>query len=175
MYNACPMGLCTSPRLCFNQFFSSPRRNGHQPVIYIDDTYLQGETVDACNQNVMATIEMLSKFGFVINSEKSLFYATQKLEFLGFFLNSIEMTVTLTEHIGEKLKSVCSEFLNSKNKTRRDCVLIGNLVASFPAVPYGQLFYRQIENEKIPMLKSSKGNFEARATLFELARSDINW
>ena len=84
------------------------------------------------------------------------------------------MTVTLTEHIGEKLKSVCSEFLNSKNKTRRDCVLIGNIVASFPAVPYGQLFYRQIENEKIPMLKSSKGNFEARATLSELARSEIN-
>ena len=119
MYNACPMGLCTSPRLCFNQFFSSPRRNGHQPVIYIDDTYLQGETVDACNQNVMATIEMLSNFGFVINSEKSVFYATQKLEFLGFFLNSIEMTVTLTEHIGEKLKSVCSEFLNSKNKKKK--------------------------------------------------------
>ena len=25
------------------------------------------------------------------------------------------------------------------------------------------------------MLKSSKGNFEARATLSEFARSDINW
>lgn len=86
------------------------------------------------------------------------------------------MTVTLTEHKVEKLRSVCSEFLNSNNKTIRDLsVLIGNLVASFPAVPYRQLFYRQLENEKITMLKSSKGNFEARATLFELARSDINW
>ena len=179
MYNACPMGLCMSPRLftkVLKPIFSSLRRNGHQSVIYIDDTYLQGETVDACNQNVMATIEILSNFGFVINSEKLVFYATQKLEFLGFLLNSIEMTVTLTEHKVEKLRSVCSEFLNSKNKTIRDLsVLIGNLVASFPAVPYRQLFYRQLENEKITMLKSSKGNFEARATLFELARSDINW
>ena len=49
----------------------------------------------------------------------------------------MEMTVTLTEHKVEKLKSVCSEFLNSRNKTIRDLsVLIGNLVASFPAVPY---------------------------------------
>ena len=53
-------------------------------------------------------------------------------------------------------------------------MLIGNLVASFPVVPYGQLFYRQLEKEKITMLKSSKGNFEARATLSELARSDNN-
>lgn len=92
----------------------------------------------------MATIEMLSKFGFVINSEKSVFYATQKLEFLGFILNSTEMTLTLTEHKVVKLTSVCSEFLKAKNKTIRDLsVLIGNLVASFPAVPYGQLFYRK--------------------------------
>ena len=62
----------------------------------------------------------------------------------------MEMTVTLTEHKVEKLKSVCSEFLNSRNKTIRDLsVLIGNLVASFPAFPYGQLFYRQLEIEKI--------------------------
>ena len=47
MYNACPMGLCTSLR-----------RNGHQSVIIVDDTYLQGETVDACNQNVMAIFLM---------------------------------------------------------------------------------------------------------------------
>ena len=45
-------------QMCLNQFFSIPRRNGHQPVIYIDDTYLQGETVDACNQNVMAIFLM---------------------------------------------------------------------------------------------------------------------
>lgn len=119
---------------------------------------------------------MLSKFGFVINSEKSVFYATQKLEFLGFILNSTEMTLTLTEHKVVKLASVCSEFLKAKNKTIRDLsVLIGNLVASFPAVPYGQLFYRQLENEKITMLKVSKGNFDAQATLSELALSDINW
>lgn len=38
-------------------FFLILRHSGHQSVVYIDDTYLQGETVEICNQNVMATIK----------------------------------------------------------------------------------------------------------------------
>lgn len=132
--------------------------------------------MDVCNKNVMATVKMLSKFGFVTNPDKSVFFATQKLKFLGIILDSKEMSVTLTEHKVEKIVSICSEFLKVHKKTIRDLsVLIGNLVASFPAVPHGQLFYRELENEKISMLKESKGNFDAQITLSELALGDINW
>lgn len=63
MFNDCPIGLCMSPRLFTNLkylrlfFFLILRHSGHQSVVYIDDTYLQGETVEICNQNVMATIK----------------------------------------------------------------------------------------------------------------------
>lgn len=93
--------------------------------------------MDAFDKNVMATVEMLSNFGFVINPDKSVFLETQKLEFLGFILDSKEMSVTLTEHKVQKIVSICSEFLKVyKRKIRELSVLIGNIVASLPAVPH---------------------------------------
>ena len=142
----------------------------------IDDTYLQGDTIEACNQNVIATANILREYGFVINPEKSVFGATQKLEFLGFILNSVEMTVSITENKSEKIVSICRNYLSSKKSTIRElCTVIGNLVASFPAVTHGKLFYRQLENEKIAALKEAKGQFDAAVSLSKQATEDLQW
>ena len=53
--------------------------------------------------------------------------------------------------------------------------LIGNLVASMEAVPYGRLFYRQLEREKIKSLQQNKGNFEAKITLSDLSKKGLTW
>lgn len=51
-YRACPMGLSMSPRLftkVLKLVFAELRKSGHQSVIYIDDIYLQGDTIELCN------------------------------------------------------------------------------------------------------------------------------
>ena len=53
--------------------------------------------------------------------------------------------------------------------------LIGNLVASMEAVPYGRLFYRQLEREKIKSLQQNKGNFEAKIALSDLSKKELTW
>ena len=53
--------------------------------------------------------------------------------------------------------------------------LIGNLVASMEAVPYGRLFYRQLERDKIKSLQQNKGNFEAKITLSDLSKKGLTW
>lgn len=141
-----------------------------QSVIYIDDIYLQGDTIELCNQNVIATSNILNKCGFVINPEKSVFIASQEIEYLGFILNSREMTVSITNQKAEKMIGLCKDFLKCKTNTIRDLsAIIGNLVASFPAVTHGKLFYRQLENEKIKALKEAKGQFDAGVHLSDLA------
>lgn len=64
------MCLCMSPRLftkVLKPVFAGLRKSGHQSVIYIDNIYLQGDTIELCNQNVIATSNILNKCGFVIN------------------------------------------------------------------------------------------------------------
>ena len=49
------------------------------------------------------------------------------------------------------------------------------MVASFPGVMYGPLYYRQLEIEKVVALKQDQGNFEASMILSDNARSDLHW
>ena len=53
--------------------------------------------------------------------------------------------------------------------------MIGKLVASFPGVMYGPLYYRQLEKEKILALKFSKGNLDASTKLSTEARKELQW
>ena len=50
---------------------------------------------------------MMLKLGFTIHPEKSLFIPTQTLEFLGFILNSINMTVRLATEKAQIIKKKC--------------------------------------------------------------------
>ena len=60
--------------------------------------------------------------------------------------------------------------------TRRELAkLIGNLVASKEAVPYGRVFYRQLQRNKIEYLQQNKGNFEAKTTLSDISKKELTW
>ena len=66
-------------------------------VAYIDDSYLQGTTIKECKDNIDATYALLTKLGFVVNIQKSELEPKQQITFLGFILNSQNMTVRVTE------------------------------------------------------------------------------
>ena len=60
------------------------REIGCLSVVYVDDSYLQGETFEECLQNITETVKLLQSLGFTIHPEKSVLKPTQKLTFLGF-------------------------------------------------------------------------------------------
>ena len=62
----------------------------------MDDTYLQGDSFVSGQRNVYATVNLLQDLGFNVNDKKPVFIPTQRLEFLGFILDSLLMTITLT-------------------------------------------------------------------------------
>ena len=76
--------------------FSILRQQGHISVVYIDDSWLTADNFTQCTKNVIDTISLLDKVGFVIHHEKSVLPPTQIITFLGFVLNSIVMQVSLT-------------------------------------------------------------------------------
>ena len=109
-YTCFPNGLANCPRY-FTKLLKSVygylRSRGLLSAAFIDDCYLQGQSYDDCKQNSMATVELFEKLGFVIHSEKSVFEPTKKLTYLGFILNSADMTVTLSEAKQSALEAAC--------------------------------------------------------------------
>ena len=147
---------------------------GHLNLGYIDDSYLQGDTVEDCQQNVGDTVTLFTRLGFFIHPEKSVFVPTQQLTFLGFVLDSIRMIVTPTEAKIQKIKSSCDTLLKIPKPTIKQVTeVIGILVSNFPRAQYGPLHYRNVEHDKYLALVFNKGNYEGKIQLSPMALQEI--
>ena len=51
--------------------FGHLRSQGHNSVVYVDDSYRQGHTYQSCLANILDTIKLLRELGFVIHPDKS--------------------------------------------------------------------------------------------------------
>lgn len=107
-----PNGLSTCPRK-FTKLLKPPlawlRINGHIIIAYIDDLYLQGNSLDECVNTIVQTLKLFEALGFVLHPDKSVFIPSQSLTFLGFIINSRSMTITLTNEKIEKLKDLIQQ------------------------------------------------------------------
>ena len=142
--------------------FSVLMMQGHTSVVYVDNSYLQGDSYESCLKNVNDTIIMLRSLGFTIHPERSVLTPTQNLIYLGFIINSKDMTLKLTEEKKQRIYDLCTKLSEKSKPTIRFVAqVIGNVVASFPAVPLGPLFYRALETDKIVGLKRHRQNYDA--------------
>ena len=178
-YLLLPNGYAQAP-LIFTKLLRLPfgflRSQGHLSVIYMDDTYLQGDTVSTCQRNVDDTVSLLQTLGFNINGKKSVLTPTQTLEFLGFLLDSVHMTITLTPRRKSNIAEVCAKLLLKTHlKIRFVSSAIGMIIAALLAVRHGALHYRAMERDKISALRDSGGDFDQLMTLSPAAGGEVRW
>ena len=128
--------------------FGHLRSLGYNSVVYVGDSYLQGETYQACLDNILDTIKLLRELAFVINTEKLVLTPSQTIVFFGFIISSKNMTLSLTAEKKNKIKTVLTDCLGKCKISLRELArILGNIVASFPAVTYGPLHYRHLERK----------------------------
>ena len=89
--------------------FSILREKVFLSAVFVDDSYLQGDDYEDCFSNVLNTIEIIRSLGFTIHPEQSKFIPTHCIAFLGFILNSVKMTITLS--LEKKEKTFVMKFL----------------------------------------------------------------
>ena len=111
-----PDGLCTCPRK-FTKMMKPPlavlRQCDHIISGYIDGQYLQGKTQQKCIANIIAAITLFENLGLVKHPEKSVIVPQQRLVFLGFIIESVLMTVSLTQDKITKIKTLPSSLLDN--------------------------------------------------------------
>jgi hypothetical protein len=178
-YRCLPFGLTSAPRIftkLLKPVFGTLRNLGYLSVAYIDDSYIQGETYSLCQDNINVTRAQLDKLGFLINYEKSVLKPCQSIVFLGFILNSKHMTISLTE---KKIQNFLDKYHNIYNKIdviiRQVAELIGIMVSYAIAIPFGPLFVKQLESEKVEALRNAKGNFDSYMIISTASKQDLKW
>ena len=123
-------------------------------VIFVDHSYLQGDTNQECLQHIEATVSLLESLGFAIHKGKSILNPTQEIEFLGFVFNSLTMTISVTK---EKTEAIVSKirFLENKSPTIKELASVtGSFISLFLAILFGKFHYRALEMIKLMLQKS---------------------
>ena len=133
---------------------------------YIDDTYLQQQLFNDALNSLHACKSLFTSLGLLIHPEKSLDIPSQIATVLGFIINSLDMTISLTTEKKTSLIELCRKTMQSNQITIRDLArLNGKLVSSFPGVDYGPFFYHDLEMAKTEALKSNRGNYDSTMLL----------
>ena len=159
-YIRMPNGYAQAP-LLFTKILKKPfrflRKHGLESVVYIDDSYLQGDTYEKCLDNLLTTQRLLTELGFKINCAKSVLTPCQRIKFLGFIIDSVAMTISLSDERKLKILKFCQRFHQERRLSIREVAsAVGCLIAALPGVTYGALYYRLLERAKIAALKATK-------------------
>ena len=94
-----PNGLTSGPRIftkLMKPVLAFLRKLEIILAIYIDDIINIHRSLKACGENTQTIIQTLKRLGFIINTGKSIKTPSKIIEFLGFEINSEQMTIKLT-------------------------------------------------------------------------------
>lgn len=91
-----PFGLASAP-LVFTSILKPVvgllRKQGIRLITYLDDLLIMSESKELARTHASLAANLLTSLGFIINHKKSVLIPCQQMEFLGFTVNSVAMTV----------------------------------------------------------------------------------
>ncbi len=178
-YTCLPFGLNVAPYIftkLMKPVFGTLREQGHISVTFLDDSLLIGENKEVCEQNVQVTRKMFESLGLLVHNEKSILQPTKIVKFLGFIFDSSNLSLSLPTCKKEKVDKMCKSLLNqAKVSLQILAEFLGTLVSVLPCMPYGSLYVKQLEFEKVQGLKQSYNNYQPQIILSNESCDDIKW
>ena len=115
--------------------------------------------------------------GFTTLERKSVLIPTQEIEFLGFLIDSRNMSISISVEKADHLILKIRKLLSFSAPTIQQLPsIIGSDISLFPAIPLGRLHCRALQREKTYLLRKTGGNFDVKInSLNEFVKDDLNW
>ena len=179
-FNVLPFGLSSAPRVftkVLKPVFSKLREQGISVLGYIDDSLIMANSVAECNEATLKLKNLFTELGFTINEEKSSLVPSQKIKFLGYVLDSVNMVVSPTDKKRQKALKLVDKLLMKKNfKIRFVASAIGFIVDLCKGIDYGGNHYRSLERDKILALRRARSKgYEGSMFISKESRKDLRW
>ena len=175
MVDAClPFGHSRSPYI-FNELSQAVCRimkvyGFEQVMAYLDDFLIANKSYDGCKQALNFLLFILRRLGFAISYPK-VEGPVQRITFLGFKIDTIEMTVALTRERVSELNDLLTEtILHAKVTKRKLQSIIGKLNYCTQVVYGGRYFLRRLIN-----VVNSLDRAWHRTRVTKDMRADIKW
>lgn len=173
-----PFGLSSAPH-AFTKIMKPVtaylRSQGYKSVFYLDDSCYFGNNYEDCMKNLNATIKCLTNLGFVINYKKSNLVPSKTCQFLGFILNSTNMTLELPLKKKNDILLRTNEMLSIVELPVRSFArYLGTLTAACPAVAYGWGHTKSLERARYLALLHNE-NYDQTMQIPSDIHDDLLW
>jgi hypothetical protein len=174
MFKCLVMGISIAPFI-FSKLMATlirfARAAGIDVSFYLDDTLLRAPSFNVAWRDLRVLGQLFQLAGFLLHREKSVAEPTQEIKYLGFFINSVTMTIRLPSEKEDKIRQALRQALHDAEHgvpwtIRRATQLIGWLLAAIPATKYGQGHFRALENAKKWALADANNDYDAE---------DVRW
>ena len=178
-FTCLPQGFTSAPRVfskLLKPIFSHFRSLGIICLCYLDDCIFLASSAEALRLDLDYVIGILDSLGLTISVSKCCLAPSRRIEFLGFNLDSVSMTVQLTEGKRQRIQEFGSQLVSEVTVSiRRLSSFIGSVVAADHGVPRAPLKYKYLEVLKNRALVACKGNFDGSVTLDPKALGLVGW
>jgi hypothetical protein len=152
------------------------RKNGIRLVIYLDDILIAASSQTEAKVAVKRVRSLLESLGFVISDEKSSEEPSQKLEYIGLFIDSVKMRLILPDRKKLDIFRLCKSALKDPQISQIDLEkIIGNLNWAAAAVNFAPAHFRGLQ---ILLNSRPEGRLIRSSESFTLskdARKDLLW
>lgn len=122
-------------------------------LVYIDDVIVLGKSESTCNANLLIAIRLFQSLGWFVKWEKTT-AAARTFKFLGWILNTIDMTISVPTHRIQKIHTLLTQFLKKPSVTLKETqVILGHLTSISLAVPYIRLLTQNLLTQQSWVLR----------------------
>ena len=182
-YISLPNGYTKGPRKftkLLKPILAKLRKEGITLVAYLDDIIVIDWSYTKCRNSILRVMEVLQFYGFTIHPVKCILEPTTCLEFLGFLVDSLSMTVELPHQKKLDMINLCNIILEANgsgmgNSIRTIARLLGKISSSFLGVFNGRMHYRKLERFKMLSLAKYKGKYDKVVFFSQIVSSEIIW
>ena len=137
--------------------------------------FFMNQTPSGLLRDMSTASLLLDNLGFVVNQNKSVFTPSQTLEFLGFQVNTVTMTLVVPQTKVDSIKNLCAQVKAQKQVIVRVMShLIGKLTASIQAIFPAPLHYRHLQHLKNLALQTG-GTYDSQIVLNQECYEELQW
>ena len=121
------------------------RKRGIPLIIYLDDILILNESKIGAEEDFALAVSILERCWFLVNNEKSIGVASQRIEYLGLIADSVSLAISLLKKKVGNILRLCKDALILPYVFLRNIVkLLGNFAWAIQAIPFAQAHYRAL-------------------------------
>ncbi|XP_063797513.1 telomeric repeat-binding factor 2-interacting protein 1 isoform X1 [Pseudophryne corroboree] len=132
-FQALPFGLSSAPRVftkVMSVMIAHLRSLGVIIVPYLDDLLIKAPSQQMLLQHALLTYNVLVRYGWILNFKKSHLIPSQRLQFLGMILDTVDQRIYLPEQKVQRIRHLVQLVLKPRTVSVHLCIRLLGTIAS---------------------------------------------